>query len=199
VGQVQPHLETINTLCDGDDIHDVIDRISALETEDKWLSRARDGLVHGSTLAALWIDRQLFESRHMSLREVFQSELQLGTNIVRHPEFAEGVRALLIDKDRNPAWSYHASRDVPEALLEQFFTAPSSRAMAEQSARQPLNRGTSNEYTACRLCRTWQYGWPDGRQSSRCRVRGAGVSIWQKRRGKRSLRAVPRLQTRWPR
>jgi enoyl-CoA hydratase/carnithine racemase len=126
VGQVQPHLETINTLCDGDDIHDVIDRISALETEDKWLSRARDGLVHGSTLAALWIDRQLFESRHMSLREVFQSELQLGTNIVRHPEFAEGVRALLIDKDRNPAWSYHASRDVPEALLEQFFTAPST-------------------------------------------------------------------------
>jgi enoyl-CoA hydratase/carnithine racemase len=123
-GQVQPHLETINALCDGDDIHDVIDRITDLATEDKWLSRARDGLRHGSKLAALWIDRQLRVCRHYSLREVFQSELQLGTRIVRHPEFAEGVRALLIDKDRNPAWSYSCSRDVPPALLDEFFTPP---------------------------------------------------------------------------
>ena len=122
--QVQPHLETINALCDGDDIHDVIDRISAIDSDDRWLSKARDGLQHGSKLAALWIDRQLFETRHMSLREVFQSELQLGTNIVRHPEFAEGVRALLIDKDRNPAWTCASSRDVPDDLLQRFFTAP---------------------------------------------------------------------------
>ncbi|MEM1191572.1 MAG: enoyl-CoA hydratase/isomerase family protein [Pseudomonadota bacterium] len=123
-GQVQPHLATVNALCDGDDVHDVIDRILALETEDKWLARARDGLAHGSKLAALWIDRQLWETRHASLREVFQSELQLGTNIVRHPEFAEGVRALLIDKDRNPSWSFANSRDVPEDLLDGFFRAP---------------------------------------------------------------------------
>jgi hypothetical protein len=55
---------------------------------------------------------------------VFRSELQLGTNIVRHPEFAEGVRALLIDKDRNPAWAYARSRDVPPEVLDGFFTAP---------------------------------------------------------------------------
>jgi len=122
--QVQPHLETINGLCDGDDVHDVIDRILALDTEDRWLTRARDGLAHGSKLAALWIDRQLWETRHASLREVFQSELALGTNIVRHPEFAEGVRALLIDKDRQPAWSYASSRDVPAELLDGFFRAP---------------------------------------------------------------------------
>ena len=122
--QVQPHLSVINELCDGDDIHDVIDRITALETDDKWLARARDGLARGSKLAALWIDRQLRETRHASLRDVFRSELQLGTNIVRHPEFAEGVRALLIDKDRQPAWAYASSRDVPDELLERFFSAP---------------------------------------------------------------------------
>lgn len=122
--QVEAHLATINDLCDGDDVHDVIDRILALDTDDRWLSKARDGLAYGSKLAALWIDRQLTETRLCSLREVFQSEVQLGTNIMRHPEFAEGVRALLIDKDRNPAWSYPDSRSVPEAELEQFFRAP---------------------------------------------------------------------------
>jgi len=123
-GQVEPHMASINALLDGDSVHAVIDNICALETEDPWLVKARDSLVHGSKLAALWIHRQLWETRHASLREGFQAEIQLVTNIVRHPEFAEGVRALLIDKDRNPAWAYAASREVPAAVLEQFFTPP---------------------------------------------------------------------------
>jgi enoyl-CoA hydratase/carnithine racemase len=123
-GQVEPHIATINALCDGDDVHDVIDKICAQVTEDPWLVKARDSLSHGSKLAALWIARQLWETRHASLKEVFQREIQLVTNVVRHPEFAEGVRALLIDKDRNPAWKYSASRDVPHAELDAFFTAP---------------------------------------------------------------------------
>jgi len=122
--RVQPHLAEINRLCDGTDVHDVIDRICALETDDRWLTRSRDGLAHGSKLAALWIDRQLVVARHLSLKEIFQSELQLATNIMRHPEFGEGVRALLIDKDRNPKWSYERSRDVPAEVLDGFFSSP---------------------------------------------------------------------------
>ncbi|MFV8818093.1 enoyl-CoA hydratase/isomerase family protein [Haliea sp. E17] len=123
-GQVEPHAATIAQLLDGDDIHAVIDQISGLETDDPWLAKARDSLAHGSPLAALWIHRQLQETRHMGLAEIFPAELQLATNIVRHPEFAEGVRALLIDKDRNPAWQYGKSREVPAQVLESFFRAP---------------------------------------------------------------------------
>jgi enoyl-CoA hydratase/carnithine racemase len=123
-GQVAPHLQAINDLCDGDDIHQIIDNIVSLQSEDVWLSRARDGLAHGSPLAALWISRQLRAMRLASLKECFQSEVLLATNIVRHTEFAEGVRALLIDKDRNPRWQYQTSRDVPEGILDGFFTAP---------------------------------------------------------------------------
>ncbi len=123
-GQVEPHLGSINTLCDGDDIHEIIDNIVSLQTQDPWLSKAGESLAHGSPLAALWISRQLLEMRHASLKEVFQSEIRLATNIVRHPEFAEGVRALLIDKDRKPAWQYRSSREVPADVLATFFTAP---------------------------------------------------------------------------
>lgn len=123
-GQVEPHMNTIARLCDGDDLHQVIDNITGLETDDRWLSRAAASLADGSKLAALWIDRQLWETRHASLKEVFQAEIQLVTNIVRHPEFAEGVRALLIDKDREPAWLYTSSRAVPAELLDRFFDAP---------------------------------------------------------------------------
>jgi len=123
-GQVEPHLGSINSLCDGDSVHEVIDNITSQQTNDPWLSRASDSLAHGSKLAALWIDRQLTQTRHASLKEVFQAEIQLATNIVRHPEFAEGVRALLIDKDKSPAWQFNASREVPAEVLDSFFTAP---------------------------------------------------------------------------
>ena len=123
-GQVEPHLGVINTLCDGDDIHEIIDNIVSLQTEDPWLAKAGESLAHGSPLAALWIARQLRALRLASLRECFQGEICLVTNIVRHPEFAEGVRALLIDKDRKPSWQYRASRDVPPAELDAFFAPP---------------------------------------------------------------------------
>ncbi len=123
-GQVEPHMATISALCDGDSVHDIIDNITGQDTEDPWLAKARDGLAHGSKLAARWIHHQLWVTRHASLKEVFQAEILLATNIMRHPEFGEGVRALLIDKDRNPSWSYGASRDVPDDAVASFFVAP---------------------------------------------------------------------------
>ena len=126
-GQVAPHLELINSLCEADNVHVLLDNICSLVTDDPWLVRARDNLAAGSPLAARWIYRQLRETRHASLREVFQAEIQLVTNIIRYPEFAEGVRALLVDKDRKPAWAYPASRQAPDAVLDDFFTAPWER------------------------------------------------------------------------
>ena len=123
-GQVEPHMDTIAALCDGDSVHEIIDNIVNQVADDPWLNRARDNLSHGSRLAARWIHHQLWLTRHASLKEVFQAELLLATNIMRHPEFGEGVRALLIDKDRKPSWSFATSRAVPDALVEQFFTAP---------------------------------------------------------------------------
>jgi hypothetical protein len=88
------------------------------------MAKARDGLMHGSKLAASWIFRQLNESRDRTLKEVFESELRLGTNILRHPEFGEGVRALLVDKDRQPKWAYDSVQDIPADVLDGFFTEP---------------------------------------------------------------------------
>ena len=124
--QLEPHMDVINAWMAGDDLSAIFDRVMAWQGEDAWLQKARDGFAHGSPLAATWIFRQLNDTRDASLRSVFESELVLGCNIMRHPEFAEGVRALLVDKDRSPAWAYPDLASVPAEVVDTFFTAPNA-------------------------------------------------------------------------
>jgi hypothetical protein len=71
----------------------------------------------------------LNQTRDATLRAVFESELILGCNIMRHPEFAEGVRALLVDKDRSPSWTYSDLASVPADVVDSFFIAPDAMPM----------------------------------------------------------------------
>ena len=122
--QIEPHIDTINEWMAGDDLAAIHTRVMNWQGEDSWLGKARDGFAHGSPLAANWIFRQLNQTREASLEAVFESELILGCNIMRHPEFAEGVRALLVDKDRSPAWTYPDLASVPPDVVDSFFNAP---------------------------------------------------------------------------
>ena len=41
-----------------------------------------------------------------------------------HTEFYEGVRALLVDKDKNPMWKHKNVHDITNADVQYFFTRP---------------------------------------------------------------------------
>ena len=122
--QIEPRIELIQEISGKEDVISFTAAITKLETEDKWMVRAREGLVHGSPFAACWIDHQLKITKEMALTSIFQSEILLVTNIVRDPEFSEGVRALLIDKDRNPNWQFPDVNSVPKDRLEKMFEPP---------------------------------------------------------------------------
>ena len=67
---------------------------------------------------------QLRRTQRLPLREVFRAELTLSTNIVRGSDFAEGVRALLIDKDKNPQWRHNSAAAVGEDEVGAYFESP---------------------------------------------------------------------------
>jgi enoyl-CoA hydratase/carnithine racemase len=123
-GHIEAQQGLINTLCSGADAASVYTAICELETQDNWLAAARDNLIHGSALSALVIHRHIKQTRHRSLREVFQSELVLSTNLVRHCEFSEGVRALLIEKDKKPNWQFKTIHEVNPSIVDQLFEPP---------------------------------------------------------------------------
>lgn len=65
---------------------------------------------------------QLKRGKGASVEECLKTDLILAGNFLRHPDFYEGVRSVLIDKDRNPNYTYKNLKDVSEPFVESFFT-----------------------------------------------------------------------------
>ncbi|MBU2663659.1 enoyl-CoA hydratase/isomerase family protein [Actinoplanes bogorensis] len=56
-----------------------------------------------------------------SLTAALEQELRIGTAMLHWPDFAEGIRAQIIDKDRRPRWSPPTLAEVPPELVDACF------------------------------------------------------------------------------
>jgi len=56
-----------------------------------------------------------------SLEECLVREYRAANEVFRSDDFREGVRAAVIDKDRNPKWSPPRIEDVTPAMLAPYF------------------------------------------------------------------------------
>lgn len=90
-------------------------------SDDDLMSKAARTLASGCPLTAHLVWEQILRARHMSLAEVFQMEYAMSLNCCRHPEFAEGVRARLIDKDQTPHWHWQDVASIPLAVVDAHF------------------------------------------------------------------------------
>ncbi|MFD3512853.1 enoyl-CoA hydratase/isomerase family protein [Streptomyces sp. NPDC058657] len=59
-----------------------------------------------------------------SLEEVLVQEYRVSCAALRGPDLVEGVRAQIVDKDRNPRWSPATLAEVPAGAVGRWFVAP---------------------------------------------------------------------------
>lgn len=126
LSNVRAHLDLIQQLTDADSCDAVVTQILAHESGDAWIQRAQKTLRGGCPVTALLVWEQIRRAKHLSLAEVFRLELVIAVQCLRHPDFAEGVRALLIEKDNAPKWQHADVASVPQNYLDGFFVAPYS-------------------------------------------------------------------------
>ena len=115
------HADRIESFCAGESVQDIVARIVAYDGDDEWLQRAAKTLAAGSpTTAALsWELRRRAES--LDLAGIFRMELTVAVQCCARPDFIEGVRALLIDKDHAPRWTPATLAEVtPQSIAEHF-------------------------------------------------------------------------------
>ncbi|MGY3886658.1 enoyl-CoA hydratase/isomerase family protein [Aeromonas aquatica] len=101
-----PHQVRIDGLMAGRTLQGVLDRLfeAGFDDTEERLAQARETCLSGSPISRAILWRQYWQARRQSLAEVFADELALSVNCVLRGDFVEGVRALLIDKDKSPRW-----------------------------------------------------------------------------------------------
>ena len=105
-GPLQNSLDVIQSVCRGVNFeHDYESIIGLSDARSDWLRQASENLQKGSptTAALTWLLWQWGKKIH-SWNEVFELERQISDWKIRHPDFVEGVRARLVDKDLSPDW-----------------------------------------------------------------------------------------------
>ncbi len=74
-----------------------------------------------SPSALAWSFALLRRGATRTLSACLAQELALTRRITRHPDFHEGVRAMVVDKDRAPRWRPATLAEVDPAVIAAFF------------------------------------------------------------------------------
>lgn len=66
--------------------------------------------------------RQLMESMQLNdFADNMVMEYRIASRVLNRPDFAEGVRAVIVDKDNAPKWNPATAEDVSDDLLDAIF------------------------------------------------------------------------------
>lgn len=93
----------------------------------QWLQSTCDALT-GHSPTMLYVTREaLLRGRQMTLAECFRMELGIVQRVIGEGDFCEGVRAQLIDKDRNARWAPATLAEVRPERVRHFLASPWKR------------------------------------------------------------------------
>lgn len=123
-GPLQRLRAAIDACCGGSSLEHAVASIGATVLDDPWWQKAQAALARAcpSSVRLSWELQQ--RASRLSLAEVFRLELIASLRCAAHGDFAEGIRGLLIDKDRNPRWSPATLGKADADFIENFFTPP---------------------------------------------------------------------------
>ncbi len=99
------------------------DIIASLQSSgDEWASALAENLRGKSPLSCKVALRQLHASLSCAnFAANMAMEYRIASRMIAQPDFAEGVRALIVDKTNDPRWDPAAPEGVTDALLDSIF------------------------------------------------------------------------------
>lgn len=128
LGLLTPHYERLRALGANTDFESLCtqykqwaDNEKMGAEQDPWLQRAGEQFLAGSPLSIRLSYELLRLNRHYSLAEAFQVDFNVAMHCLVHHDFKEGIRALIIDKDRAPQWTHQTPQEVTLSEVMQFL------------------------------------------------------------------------------
>ncbi|HMD63345.1 MAG TPA: enoyl-CoA hydratase/isomerase family protein [Stellaceae bacterium] len=117
----------------GDSIEAILDAL-AMEAagggaEAEWAEETRVSLLTKSPTSLKITLRQLTMGRDYDLDAALALEYRLTQHVMAGHDFYEGVRAMLIDRDRKPQWRPAALAEVGDGMVDAYFAPIGDREL----------------------------------------------------------------------
>ncbi|WP_458316979.1 enoyl-CoA hydratase/isomerase family protein [Mycolicibacterium brisbanense] len=113
------HRDWIDTCYAGDTVADIL---AALREHGTAAGDAANLIATRSPVSlAVTLQAVRRAAKLDTLEEVLQQEYRTSCASVRSHDFVEGIRAQLVDKDRNPQWSPASNAEVTQADVDAYF------------------------------------------------------------------------------
>lgn len=118
--RINGNLERIDRLFASDRYEDIL---AALQADGgEWAQKELATLHTKSPQTCKVALRQLAEGAKLTdFADNMTMEYRIGSRVLVRPDFAEGVRAVIIDKDHAPKWNPARPEDVTDELLDAIF------------------------------------------------------------------------------
>lgn len=124
--ELGPLQSTIKAVFAGDDLLQIFARLKDLADGSdphvaQWSTETLETLGSRSPIA-LWITlRHIRNVAKCDIRETLIGDYRIACHVLDNPDFVEGVRAMLIDKDKAPRWQHESVSDVSESEVDRYF------------------------------------------------------------------------------
>lgn len=86
-----------------------------------WARETLTGLCKSSPVSLAITDRHIRAARTLDIRETLIEDYRLAVRCLEDPDFSEGVRAALRDKDGSPRWAPARFEDITADIIEKYF------------------------------------------------------------------------------
>jgi enoyl-CoA hydratase len=118
--ELKTHRDLIDRTFGFDTVEEIV---AALEREESEFATRTAAILSKRSPTSLKLALRLLRRgrESSSLVECLEREFTAATEILRNLDFYEGVRAAIVDKDRNPAWSPATLEAVTDADLDRYF------------------------------------------------------------------------------
>lgn len=119
--------EEVDRCFAGDSVAAILANLAEEGTE--WAEETRATLLEKSPTSLKITYRQLTQYSDLDFEAAMKIEYRMAIRCNFSHEFYEGIRAQIIDKDRQPKWRPATLEDVGADLVESYFQAPASGDM----------------------------------------------------------------------
>src|SRR5699024_7603562 len=124
------NLEELQEKIDQHFKYDAVEEIiKSLESDSSdFAQKTKENMLSKSPVSLKVTLKQLKKGEGKSFGECLDNDLTIASNLIIHGDFYEGVRSVVVDRDRNPNYEYNQLSDVTDEWVHSFFATNESHS-----------------------------------------------------------------------